>query len=93
MNKTQLVEIISEKAELPKTTAARVLETVLESITASLKKGDPVLLVGFGTLVVNERAAREGRNPVTGETIKIKKTKVVKFKPGKVLKEAVKESA
>ena len=92
MNKTQLIDSISEKAELPKAVAARALQVALETIKISLQDGEPVLLVDFGTFVVNDRAAREGRNPLTGETIKIKKTKVVRFKPGKALKDAVKEA-
>jgi len=92
MNKTQLIDSISEKAELPKAVAARALEAALESIITTLQDGDLVLLMGFGTFDVNDRAARECRNPRTGEIIKINKTKVVRFKPSKALKEAVKDS-
>ncbi|OGT37107.1 MAG: DNA-binding protein HU [Gammaproteobacteria bacterium RIFCSPHIGHO2_12_FULL_37_14] len=91
MNRAELVDLISERAELPKITAARALDVLLEGITESLKKGDPVVIVNFGTFTVKERAAREGRNPATGEKIKIKATKVVGFKAGKALKDAVKE--
>ncbi|OGT58766.1 MAG: DNA-binding protein HU [Gammaproteobacteria bacterium RIFCSPHIGHO2_12_FULL_42_10] len=92
MNKTELIDLIAEKAELTKITAARAFDALLEGITHSLKAGDPVILVNFGAFTVKMRAAREGRNPITGEKIKIKATKVVGFKAGKVLKEAVKES-
>lgn len=90
MNRTELIDLIAEKAELTKMSASRALDAILEGIMASLQNDDPVVLVNFGTFVVNERGPREGRNPSTGEKIKIKKTKVVKFKPGKALKEAVK---
>lgn len=90
MNKTELVDMISDKAQLTKAAAALALDAVIEGVMTSLQKGDPVALVGFGTWTVSERAAREGRNPSTGEKIKIKATKVVKFKPGKGLSEAVK---
>lgn len=91
MNRTELIELISEKAELTKSAAVRVVDALIDGITVSLKKGDPVVLVNFGTFVVRQRAAREGRNPLTGEKIKIKAAKVVGFKAGKALKEAVKE--
>jgi DNA-binding protein HU-beta len=93
MNRTELIDIISEKAELTKTAASRALDALLEGVTLSLQKGDPVVLVNFGTFLVKQRAAREGRNPSTGEKIKIKSAKVVGFKAGKALKEAVKEDA
>lgn len=91
MNRAELIDMISEKAELTKISATRALDAILESITLSLQNDDPVVLVNFGTFVVNERAAREGRNPATGQKIKINKAKVVKFKAGKALKEAVKD--
>jgi len=90
MNKIELIELIAEKAELTKALATRALEAVLEGIAVSLRKGDPVVLVNFGTFTVKQRAAREGRNPQTGEKIKIKAAKVVGFKAGKALKENVK---
>lgn len=93
MNKTELVDHIAEKAELSKVAAAKALDAMLEGVTVSLKKGDPVVLVGFGTYTVKMRAAREGRNPSTGEKIKINAAKVVGFKAGKALKDAVKEEA
>lgn len=90
MNRTDLIDLISEKAELTKAAASRALDALLEGVTGSLQGGDPVVLVNFGTFTVKERAAREGRNPVTGEKIKINAAKVVGFKAGKALKEAVK---
>ena len=91
MNRTELIDLISDKAELTKAAAARALDAMLDGVTISLQKGDPVVIVNFGTFTVKQRAAREGRNPLTGEKIKIKATKVVGFKAGKALKEAVKE--
>jgi DNA-binding protein HU-beta len=91
MNRTELIDLVSEKAELTKASAARVLDAVLDGITTSLRKGDPVVLVNFGTFTVKLRAAREGRNPVTGEKIQINEAKVVGFKAGKALKDAVKK--
>jgi len=91
MNRTELIDIISDKAELTKAAASRALDALLEGVVLSLQKGDPVVLVNFGTFMVKQRAAREGRNPSTGEKIKIKAAKVVGFKAGKALKEAVKE--
>lgn len=91
MNRTELIDLIADKAELTKASASRALDAVLESVTGSLQKGDPVVLVNFGTFTVKLRAGREGRNPSTGEKIKIKASKVVGFKAGKALKEAVKE--
>ena len=90
MNRSELIEFIAEQAELTKTAAARALDALNGSVTTSLKKGDPVVLVNFGTFLVKNRAAREGRNPQTGQKIKIKAGKVVGFKAGKALKEAVK---
>ena len=92
MNRTELIDLISEKAELTKASASRALDAILEGVTGSLQKGDPVVILNFGTFTVKERAAREGRNPSTGEKIKINAAKVVGFKAGKALKEAVKES-
>ena len=91
MNRTELVDLIADKAELTKASATRALDALLEGVTGSLQKGDPVVLVNFGTFTVKNRAAREGRNPSTGEKIKINAAKVVGFKPGKALKEKVKE--
>src|SRR5665213_1176708 len=91
MNRAELIDLISDKAELTKASASRALDAFLEGVTFSLQKGDPVVLVNFGTFIVKHRAAREGRNPSTGEKIKIGAAKVVGFKPGKALKDAVKD--
>ena len=89
MNKTELVEYIAKSADISKAAAARSLEAVIEAVTETLKKDGSVTLVGFGTFSVGERAARSGRNPRTGEEIKIESAKVPKFKAGKLLKDAV----
>ncbi len=85
MNKGDLVTQIATDASLSKAQAGAALNSVLDAITGSLKKGDKVTLVGFGTFSVSERAARTGRNPRTGKEIKISAKKVVRFKPGKEL--------
>ena len=90
MNKAQLINIIAETADLPKKKAKITLEATLSAIISSLKKGNPVQLVGFGTFKINHRAARIGRNPQTGKEIHISATKVPAFVSGKNLKEAVK---
>lgn len=89
MNKTQLIDAIAAKSELPKTQAKAALEATLESITGALKDSDQVQLIGFGTFKVNHRAARTGRNPKTGEEIQIKAANVPAFVAGKALKESV----
>ncbi|MEM1089607.1 MAG: HU family DNA-binding protein [Pseudomonadota bacterium] len=89
MNKTELVEAVSNAADLSKSDAGEAVEAVLAAVTKALKKGDTVSLVGFGTFSVKKRAARTGRNPRTGETIKIKASKIPSFKAGKGLKDAV----
>jgi len=89
VNKSDLVDAIAKSAEISKAAAARALDSTVDSITKSLKKGDSVSLVGFGTFKVGKRAARNGRNPRTGATIKIKAAKVPKFSAGKGLKDAV----
>ena len=89
MNKTELVEYIARKADISKASAARCLDAVLEAITESLEKGEPVTLAGFGTFSVGERMARMGRNPRTGEAIQIPPSVLPKFKPAKALKDAV----
>jgi|TARA_R110000772_G_scaffold58539_3_gene132514 DNA-binding protein HU-beta len=89
VNKTELIDAIAAAADLPKASAGRALDAVVDSITQALKKGDQVTLVGFGTFAVKARAAREGRNPQTGQTIQIKASNVPGFKPGKALKDAV----
>jgi len=90
MNKAELVEAISTAADLPKVTAARVLDAFTASVTTALQQGNEVSLVGFGTFTVRERAAREGRNPQTGAAIQIAAAKLPGFKPGKGLKDALK---
>ena len=82
MNKAQLIDAIAEKAGLQKVEAKKALEAYAEATTAALKAGDKVALVGFGTLSVNERAARKGRNPQTKKEMMIPAKKVVKFKAG-----------
>ena len=89
MTKAELVERISKDAKISKKAAETALGSFMASVRDSLRKGKRVSLVGFGTFGVGRRAARNGRNPQTGETIKIKATKVPKFKAGKVLKDAV----
>ena len=89
MNKGDLVAAVADQADLNKTQAAAALEAVLDAITASLKKGDEVRLVGFGTFLVSDRPAGEARNPRTGETIKTKASKAPKFKAGAGLKSAL----
>ena len=90
MNMTQLIDAIAEKAELSKAQAKAALESTLAAITDSLKEGDAVQLVGFGTFKVNHRAERTGRIPQTGKEIKISAAIVPAFTAGKALKEAVK---
>lgn len=90
MNKSELTEAIAGKADLTKADAARALDAMIESISKTLKKGDTVSLIGFGTFSVKKRAARTGRNPATGETIKIKASKTPSFKAGKAFKDAIK---
>jgi DNA-binding protein HU-beta len=89
MNKTELIDAIAAEADLPKASAGRALDAVLDSITNQLKAGEQVALVGFGTFTVKERNARTGRNPQTGATIQIAASKVASFKAGKALKDAV----
>ena len=89
MNKSELIDQIAEQAELSKAEAGRALDAMLAAVTKTLKKGGTVTLVGFGTFAVGKRAARTGRNPRTGEMIKIKAAKVPKFRPGKGLKDAI----
>lgn len=90
MNKTELVDVIAQRANLSKKAAKEALEATLDAITESLKAGEPVQLIGFGTFKVNQRQERTGRNPQTGKEIKIPATKVPAFVSGKALKDAVK---
>jgi DNA-binding protein HU-beta len=89
MNKSDLIDAIADSAGLSKADAGRALDATVDAITGALKKGQSVSLVGFGTFSVRDRAARTGRNPRTGETIKIKASKNPAFKAGKALKDAV----
>ena len=89
MNKSELIDHIAQQADISKAAASRALEAAIDAITDTLKKGDSVSLVGFGTFVATEREARTGRNPRTGVAIKIAKAKVPKFRPGKALNDAL----
>lgn len=89
MNKQELIENIAASADITKAAAGRALDSVIDSITGSLKEGDSVVLVGFGTFSVRSRAARTGRNPQTGQEIQISAANVPAFKAGKALKDAV----
>ena len=89
MNKTELIDHVAEKADLSRAAAARAIDAVIAGVTTTLKKNGSVTLVGFGTFTVSRRAARAGRNPQTGDVIKIKAAKVPKFKLGKGLKDAL----
>ncbi|MAI42336.1 MAG: HU family DNA-binding protein [Candidatus Azotimanducaceae bacterium] len=89
MNKQELIDNIAGSADITKAAAGRALDSVIDSITNSLKKDDSVVLVGFGTFSVRSRAARTGRNPQTGQEIQIAAAKVPAFKAGKALKDAV----
>ena len=89
MNKTELIDAVASSADLSKADATRAVDAVVDNITETLRKGDSVTLVGFGTFEVRERAARSGRNPQTGETIQIKASKAPAFKAGKAFKDVV----
>ncbi len=89
MKKVELVEAVAEAAGLTKTDATKAIDATFAAITGALKKGDRVPVVGFGTFGVTKRAAREGRNPRTGETVKIAARNAVTFKAGSALKDAV----
>jgi len=89
MNKTELVAAIAENADMSKKDVEKALKSFVDVVEEELKKGEKVQVVGFGTFEVAERAAREGRNPQTGETMTIKASKSPKFKAGKALKDAL----
>ena len=89
MNKTELVESVAEAADLSKAAAGKAVDAFIGAVSGALKNGDQVTIVGFGTFLVRERAARTGRNPQTGAEIQIKAAKVPAFKPGKALKDTV----
>jgi DNA-binding protein HU-beta len=89
VNKSELIDAIADSADISKAAAGRALDATVEAVKKALKKGDMVTLVGFGSFYVGKRAARTGRNPRTGESIKIKAAKVPKFRAGKGLKDAI----
>jgi len=89
MNKSELIEVIAANADISKAAAGRALDATLAAVQKALKKGEMVTLVGFGSFYVGKRAARSGRNPRTGASIKIKAAKIPKFRPGKALKDTV----
>lgn len=89
MNKSELIDAIAESADLSKASATRALDAMIDTIADSLKSGDQVVLVGFGTFSVKDRAARTGRNPQTGAPIEIAAARIPSFKAGKALKDAV----
>ncbi len=89
MNKTELIEQVAKGADISKASAAKVVNAFTSSVTKALKKGDSVTLIGFGTFVVSNRAARTGRNPQTGKEIKIAARKAPGFRAGKSLKAAI----
>ena len=89
MNKSELIDAVASAADLTKASAGRAVDATVAAITATLKSGDTVTLIGFGTFKVSKRAAREGRNPRTGATLKIAARKAPAFTAGKALKEAV----
>lgn len=89
MNKSELIDAIASDAEISKAVAGRALDAAVSAVKHALRTKDSVTLVGFGTFYLGERAARTGRNPRTGKSIKIKAAKVPKFRPGKGLKDAV----
>ncbi len=89
MNKSELIEHMATQADISKAAAGRALDALIGGVRVTLKKGGTVSVVGFGTFSVTKRAARSGRNPRTGATIKIKASKVPKFRPGKALKDAL----
>jgi len=89
MTKAELVDVVADGSDISKAAAARALNSLIDGITKALKQGDKVTLVGFGTFSVSKRKARKGRNPQTGEEIKIAASKAPKFTAGKALKQAL----
>jgi len=89
MNKSELVDAVADRADLSKAAAGRAVDAVVDVISETLRDGDQVTLVGFGTFLTRQREARQGRNPRTGENIQIKASRVPSFKAGKGLKDAV----
>ena len=89
MNKTEFIESIAQKADIPKKDAEKALGAFIDTVTEALEKGDKISLVGFGTFEVRERSERQGLNPATKQPMTIKASKAPAFKPGKALKEAL----
>jgi DNA-binding protein HU-beta len=89
MNKSELIDAVAASADLSKADASKAVDAFMDSVTGALKRGEEVTLVGFGTFTVRDRAARTGRNPRTGESIKIPASKMPGFKAGKALKDSV----
>lgn len=89
MNKTEMIDAVAKSADISKAAAGRAVDAMLANIRTTLRKGQMVTMVGFGTFFVGKRAARAGRNPRTGAAIKIKAAKVPKFRAGKALKDAL----
>lgn len=89
MNRTELIQAVADEAEISKAAASRAVAAVINNVTQTLKRGRDLQLVGFGTFSVSKRAARTARNPRTGEAIKLAAMRVPKFKPGRLLKDAV----
>ncbi len=89
MNKGEFIDAVAAKADLSKQDAGNAVDAVLDSLSDAMQNGDQVTLIGFGTFLVRDRPARDGRNPRTGETIKIPASKMPAFKAGKALKDAV----
>ncbi len=89
MNKAEFIDSVASKADMSKAEATTAVDAVLDSVTAALKDGEQITLVGFGTFLVRKREARTGRNPRTGEPLQIKASNVPSFKAGKALKDAV----
>ena len=89
MNKTELIDSVANEAGITKAAASKAIESLVGGIEKSLRKGNKVTLVGFGTWMISKRKARTGRNPQTGEPIKINAKKVVRFKAGKALETSI----
>lgn len=89
MNKSELIDVIAQKNDVTKVKAGEFVDTLIATVSETLKKGEDLTLVGFGTFTTSKRAARKGRNPKTGEELNIKATTVAKFRPGKDLRENV----
>lgn len=89
MKKTDLIDAMAEAADISKAAAGRALDGMIEAITTAMKNGEPISIMGFGTFMVRERAARTGRNPKTGDALEIAASRTPAFKAGKALKDAV----